>query len=287
MLSNKQIKAIIKLLRIDNLAIILISQFLVYHFIPANGEVNNDWKIIMLITGTVLIAAAGNIINDYYDRYIDSINKPRKVLDMSILSETLVKSLYLTINFAALFLALFINVYVLVVFIAAVSGLWFYSRQLKKVLFAGNLLIALLMALTVFVPYLINPTFDLEILGFYVAFAFISGLSREVVKDCEDLEGDRTYGIRSIAVRFGTKPANFLVLLLVTLLSFLQIYIAKRLYFDYRITSLTLIFLSFFLLVSAYYSLPKANTKRDYKLFSRILKIYILTGTISIITLAF
>ena len=116
-------------------------------------KVDFDWfDYSLLIFSTIIIAAAGNVINDYFDIKSDLINKPEKVIlskhvkpRWAILWHWILNaiafiiSIYLSVKYSTL---LFVFVHLL-----SINLLWFYSVQLKRKFIISNLIIAFLTAL--------------------------------------------------------------------------------------------------------------------------------------------
>jgi 4-hydroxybenzoate polyprenyltransferase len=71
------IKALLRLTRFWNLVIIGFAQYFTTLFLIDRNLIY-DWKLLVLACSTAIIAAAGYIINDYYDIKIDLINKPER-----------------------------------------------------------------------------------------------------------------------------------------------------------------------------------------------------------------
>jgi len=82
---KESVLAFLKLIRTLNLIILAFTQYMCRYFIIGKGtasfyEIATDWKFFLLVLCTVFVAAAGYIINDYYDVKIDLINKPKRVV---------------------------------------------------------------------------------------------------------------------------------------------------------------------------------------------------------------
>jgi geranylgeranylglycerol-phosphate geranylgeranyltransferase len=154
----------------------------------------------MIITG--LVAGCGNMINDYFDADIDRINKPRRPIPSGRLSPAYTLRLYgasTVIVTAAAIAALPPRI---VVFVLAWEALLFlYGRFVKRTMLAGNVLVAAV-ASSAFVAGALLAG-DPGRAAFPVLFAFVFILGRELVKEAEDLEGDRAAGAPTIAVVFG------------------------------------------------------------------------------------
>ncbi|WP_262915109.1 UbiA family prenyltransferase [Niabella ginsengisoli] len=84
------LKPFLKLIRWPNLVFIILTQvlfeFCIYRAIYANNiPDHNTFQFVLLVIASVVIAAAGYIINDYFDINIDLVNKPEKmVLDKKL-----------------------------------------------------------------------------------------------------------------------------------------------------------------------------------------------------------
>ena len=152
---------------------------------------------------TALVTGAGNIINDYYDVEIDGVNKPRRVLPSGRMSVRGAGMLYaaatalITVG-AFAFLPLRIFVLILLWQLA----LYVYARFVKRMFLVGNLLVAAGTSSVFLAGALVTGNVTAAIVPVAIAMVFI--LSRELVKGAEDVEGDRTAGVSTVAVVMGT-----------------------------------------------------------------------------------
>jgi 4-hydroxybenzoate polyprenyltransferase len=239
----------IRLTRPINLLIILATILGVCFYLSKSNPTLaiNTTHFWLLSISTVLIAAGGNIINDFYDLKADQINKPSKVILSKNISKELGLKIYIALNFLALSLGLYLSFIFDTFWFASVHTfcillLWFYSYYLKKILFLGNLLIA---GLTGFIPlyaaslYSFGPvlkiytrenpkewfdSFYFEFIIMLAVFALLQNLVREIWKDAADIEGDQTIGVVSIPIKFGIKKTQsiigFILLIEIALFSF-------------------------------------------------------------------
>lgn len=218
------IKQFIEISRWPNLLIVAGLQIIVYyrllHYDQSIVSVLDAYLLVLL---TLLISAAGYIINDYYDSEIDKINKPEKWIVGNTLSTKLVLNVYKGIIVVGAVIAIWIAIRLnmllyLPVYLFAVVGLQVYSSRLKCSPFIGNLWVAmfcgsviLIMAapdLIVRTPGILKPQF-----WFYICFAFVITFYREVVKDVEDIEGDQQYRCQTFVVKYGKKAGRILALI--------------------------------------------------------------------------
>lgn len=235
-MAGNALMSIIRLSRPINLLIISATMVGVYFYL---GKVEPIFKIdplhfSLLVTATIFIAAAGNIINDYYDLTADKINKPNKVIFTKHLSRGLGIKIYLAINFIGLSIGFYLSFvyetyWYFSVHSLCILFLWFYSFYLKRILVLGNILIA---SLTAFIPIYTTSfysfgaelkmytkendqiwyeSFYFEFIVILTVFALLQNLAREIWKDASDIEGDRAIGAVSIPMKFGIKNTQKLI----------------------------------------------------------------------------
>ena len=200
--------------RIQNLSVIILTQYLAAIFLVNNyGSTNRllEIDLFILVISTVLIAAAGYLINDYYDVKIDLINKPDKVVVGTVLKRRSVMMAHTVFNFMGVTLGLIIDYRIGIRNFAAAFILWLYSNQLKRTLFLGNLVVAALAGLTVMVVGIFHNQVNMAII-LYSAFAFTSNLVREIVKDIEDLQGDVKFGSKTLPIVLGIRKTKGVIL---------------------------------------------------------------------------
>lgn len=233
----RHLHAVLRLIRWPNLLIIALTQVLVRQclLIPILRMAYMDVQLplqgfILLVLGTVFIAAGGYTINDYFDRKIDRVNRPANTIVGSIIYPRHAMAYHLV--FTALGIisgttAAWIcgKIYLSLVFIMVSGLLWFYSTTYKREFLLGNFIVALLTGLVPFMVLLFElpllagaygsniqpliPVLTMWVLGFGF-FAFFINLVREIVKDCEDFEGDQAYGKKTIPVIWGMRSAQII-----------------------------------------------------------------------------
>lgn len=304
----------IKLIRFPNLLIIALTMYLVRYclfieYVVLGDAVNNSIQIgrylvwirftlnnvdfFLLVLSTTLIAAAGYIINDYYDVKIDAVNKPEKVILGKSITRKTGMILYAVFNIAAIIIGFylavkirkynlgFINVFVWLL-------LWLYSKKYKKIFLFGNIIVAFLSALVPLMPAFFEPAIYEKInsifrftLG-YAFFAFFVSLIREIIKDIEDKEGDVAEGGKTMPVVIGSNKSkiviSFFIFMLITLLGYIQYMQFKgndKLSFWYFLLAIQIPF------VALLYMIIKAKEKNDFAQASLLTKGIMLTGILS------
>jgi 4-hydroxybenzoate polyprenyltransferase len=240
-----------------------------------------DPRLWLLIFSTLLVASAGYVINDYYDVKIDSINKPKRVTIDRQFSRTTAIWLHTVLNLTGIGLAYFAGLKVAVLTFLSAFLLWVYSNHLKRRPLIGNLLIGILAGLSVLMPliYLQQHT----PIGWVVAtLAMVLTWVREVVKDMEDLKGDKTFGCRTLPIAIGLRQTKyviygFVLILLVTLAwSILMGWVGAG-WMRYHLWLMMPFLLHFVLLLFA------ADTTGQYRALSRYAKLLMLAGVLSIL----
>ncbi len=254
---------------------------------------------IFLVVATVLIAAGGYIINDYFDRETDKLNEKDPVVGY-YLSTNLAIILYAILSITGLIAGFYVSLKIgyprfsLIFFIAA-TLLWFYSCCFKGSFLLGNLIVSFLAALVplliaiydllpamkYYTPEIRVMDIDLKIIAYwliaYAAFAFIFTLIREIVKDMEDLPGDISQGYSTLPIVFGEKITKiFVIILILAAIAGLILIFIK-----YLQTVLSLIYLGLFLILPALtviILIIKAKSPKDYHKISNLLKITMLLG---------
>ena len=274
--STKFLSSFLRLTRTGNLFIIALAQYFTAAFIVGTHTIT-DLKLFLLSLSTVVIAAAGYIINDYYDVKIDFINKPERVEIGKTITRRFAILFHVSLSVSGILIGLFLSWKIGLVNAFSVFLLWLYSNNLKRLPFVGNLSVGLLTGLSIFVVEILYPGNHAMILV-YSVLAFFMTLVREIVKDMEDLKGDNTFGCRTLPIVLGIRKTKWIIysILLVFSLSILWI----DMYYDKLPEYYFLIFLLTPLLLLIY-RLSKADTKSEFNQLSTFCKFILLLGILS------
>ena len=174
---------------------------------------------------TSLICGGSNIINDLFDIEIDKINRPERVMAQGLVSKRSAIIYWLTINVVGLFFSSRISIECFLIALFAASLLFVYSSYLKRTAIMGNLTVSFFTGLAfIYGGIAINR---LEFTIVPALFAFLFHWGREILKDIEDIEGDRRMSARTFPIVYGIPGALalttviFMVLIVVTLGVFL------------------------------------------------------------------
>ncbi len=310
-----KISAFLKLIRFKNLLIIALIQVvikfsLINAYLDNSALKNNEFLFYLL--ALITIVAAGYIINDIYDIETDKINKSEiRVVEKELSKNFAFKAYYLLnlIGIASGFYAAYqVNkLWLGIIFIYFVISLWRYSKQYKTSFFIGNLQVAFLTALSIInlVLYDLIPVgmiriddgskIILFIILFYSGFSFLTTLVREIIKDIEDIEGDKKTNANTLVILVGVQKTKLIIIFLNTLPI---LGIAYFQYFQYSVLNSTFtVNLSYWGVnkIAAIYTLflqllfvlllikiINSETRVDFHFASKLCKIIMLSGILSI-----
>lgn len=317
---NKSIHIIVsffRLIRYPNLCFIALTQTLFYFKLVnplfSYKPLLSIIDFFLLMTASVAIAAAGYIINDYFDMDIDFINKPERMIIGRTISRRWAMLLHMLLSLTGLFLTAIVSMHLgslwlLFMNFLSVFLLLLYSSTFKKKLIIGNVIISLLTSWVVISLFISAFKWnDMQYLNAnqsvlstlykytiaYAAFAFVVSLVREVVKDAEDQIGDRQYGCTTMPIKWGQASTKIFlfVWLLVLFASLLTILVAQSIslaFYDIfnfktwiQVLFLFLLLLQLIILVRR---LKRASVPVDYSDISRDLKLFMLTGILTMLS---
>ncbi len=262
-----------------------------------------DLQFFLVIASTALLSAGGYIVNDIFDREADRINKPeRQIVGMAFSTDTAWKLYWIHTILGAgigVYLAFHIQIKELAIVPLMIAGLlWFYTTSYKKLPLVGNVIISLFTGCVPLVVGLFEQIaerrmykiaiIDIRFVAGYAVFAFLISMIREIVKDLEDIDGDRDNDCTTIPIAWGINVAKAFGLLFSTLL------FAALTYLEYiQYTTKDFISLGYFLvavslpLLLLMFTIISAKSKKNYTMASNLSKVVMLTGICSMIVFWF
>lgn len=309
----RQLRSVFRLVRFPNLVIIAATQYamrylLMEPLLPSDtfSLQFGDIQFFLLVLSTMFIAAAGYIINDYFDTQADLINKPARVVVGVKISRRVAMILHAVLNIIGVGLGGYLTFYIKLpslsfIFLIPTGLLWFYSTNYKRQFLIGNLSVAFLTGLVplmvvLFEIPMLNREYGQEMLrsetnfnyifawvGGFSFFAFLTTLIREVVKDAEDFEGDMAYGMKTVPIVLGAFWTKVAVLALISLTLFMLIYLLLK-YIVFSVEPadyISLMYFGLFLivpLISLIIQVLRAKDKHGYGRASTLIKVIMLTG---------
>lgn len=256
------------------------------------------YDFLILVLATLFITAAGYVINDYFDIKTDLINKGKVIVGTKIPRRKAImwhSILNITGVAAGFYISWKSGYFWMGSLFLIVSGLlYFYSASYKRQFLIGNIIVACLTALVpmlvvfyewpaLYKYYTLNAiqlpgiNFITLWVGGFAAFAFLSNLIREIIKDIEDFEGDIAYGRNTVPVVIGIIPAKIVSIGLITLMIVL-LYLAWHFFVN---DILTLIYISVavvFPLLIVMYKVIRGMNRKQLHGASSLMKLVMITG---------
>ncbi|MFH6949819.1 geranylgeranylglycerol-phosphate geranylgeranyltransferase [Flavobacterium sp. FlaQc-51] len=297
----------LKLIRYKNLLMLAFMQLLFRYAFLKQQDIPlalADWQYGLLVLSTILLAAAGYVINNIYDVFTDTINKPQDVVIGKGISETAAYNIYIGLNITGVAIGFLLSNIILrpgfaSLFILIASLLYFYATTLKQIMILGNFVVALLLSASV----LIIGVFDLfpatnsenqaqmaslfSILVDYALFAFMINFIREIIKDIEDVNGDYNQGMNTLPIAIGISRAAK-VAVAFAIIPFISCLLYVNKYFVENNLFIATFYAFAFVLAPLLYFIIKivsAKTSKDYHHLSTVLKLILFFGILSILVI--
>jgi geranylgeranylglycerol-phosphate geranylgeranyltransferase len=244
------------------------------------GGTSITWFVI-LFAGTTgaLVAAGANAINDVFDIDIDRINRPDRPLPSGALTSHEAKRMWLIVSAAAFGLNLFLNSAALLITVFSICLLYYYSARLKRTVLIGNLVIGLMTGMAFIYGSVVAGRVDRGIVP--ALFAFLVNLARELLKDVEDVEGDRIEKAMTLPVLYGAIPS--LMLATVSLLLLITATVAVVLFHFYSFAFFYIVVVADCLICVSMILMWLDHSSKSMRRINALLKISMILGLISII----
>jgi len=300
--------AFLRLVRWQNLLFIVITQCCYEYgiYLPIY-KTHNTGQFIFLVMASVLIAAAGYIINDYFDLNIDQINKPDKVVVNHGVSRRWAIFWHMLLSLLGFFFTVLALPpsrfwYLVLANLLCIILLWLYSTNFKRQLLIGNVVISLLTSWVILIVFFSKSPLSIESVAtidsssirlfrltmLYASFAFIISLVREVLKDMEDRIGDQQYGCRTMPIVWGLQASRVFVYVWLIVLSgsllLLQLYVVAYGWWLSIAYCILLIVLPVGMVIR---KLSAAQTQQDFHQLSQRVKFIMFTGILSMLFFAY
>jgi 4-hydroxybenzoate polyprenyltransferase len=268
---------LLRLTRFWNLTIVALTQFFTGIFL-LDTQLWHDWQLWAIIFSTTAIAAAGYIINDYYDVKIDLINKPERVVVGKSVTRRYALLFHSALNGLAIATGFWVSWRVGVIHFFSAFLLWLYSNQLKRQPLVGNVAVAFLTGLTVELIAIFYHA-NQPLITVYAIFAFFMTLVREIIKDMEDWRGDATFGCQTLPIVWGLRKTRRFIYAL------LAVFLAVVVVLNFLFAALPGYFLAALSvpLGALVYRLHRADTIAHFGQLSMLCKVIMLLGIFSMV----
>ncbi len=298
----------LRLIRWPNLLFILLAEtlfhFCIYKPLYPNAGLEVDTNFYLILLTYLFIAAAGYIINDYFDINIDQVNKPKRVVVGSFISRRWVIFWHLLFSVMGIYISTIAFPFkqywhIHLSNLLTILLLWFYSTNFKKDFLIGNVVISLLTAWSIAVVYfskftiqeithpVISDTANFrfaKLMVVYSVFAFILTLVREALKDMEDMEGDKKFGCKTLPIVWGLKPTKVYIsvwlIVVIACLAFIQLYMIP---FGWWYSALYCLLFIIAPLAIVLIKLKTAYQSKDFSKLSTYVKIAMFAGIMSML----
>lgn len=310
-------KEFLKVIRWQNLLIVILTMIMIRYFvieplisrvgvtlIDGTGEVvpmilHLPWyDFIILVIATVCITAGGYVINDYFDIKTDLINKGSVIVGTRIPRHKamMLHNIFNIIGVAAgFYISWKAGYFWLGILFLLVSGLlYFYSASYKRQFLIGNIIVSILTAMVPLLVILYEwpalyrfytiHAVETPALGFlfywvggFALFAFLTTISREIIKDIEDFEGDMAYGRNTLPVVIGI-PASKIIAISLIIVTLSLLYLV---WYFFVHDEITLVYLSVMIvlpLLFVIYLVTISRNKKQMHLASNLMKLIMLAG---------
>jgi geranylgeranylglycerol-phosphate geranylgeranyltransferase len=249
-----------------------------------------DKLFINIILGAftyILIAASGMVINDIYDLEIDKINRPKRPIPRGSITLKQAKILFIIYLFSGLFLSalntIIFNLGIINLLLASFFGFiaWVYAKWGKKSGFLGNIIVGVSFSIGLVYGAYLNSSIIPPYIFYFFITAFSLLVSREIIKGCEDIEGDKSQGVKTLAIKVGIKNSRnvavifSLIAIIFFILPLLTNILNPILFIIFMIPGLIEVTYTIFLMLTS------KLEKGDLKKISLLLKIGMLIGLLA------
>lgn len=278
-----KILSLFSVVRGYNIPVIALAQYLSAIFILDKEsralDVILDPNLFLIVLASSLTIASGYIINSFYDSQKDLINRPQKSMLDRLVSQQTKLHVYFGLNLLVVALGFLVSWRAAIFFSGFIFLIWFYSHKLKKYPLIGNLTAAFLAVLPFFGILMYYKNFY-EVIFAHATFLYLLILTRELIKDLENLKGDLVADYRTIPVMFGERTSKIII----TALTFLTVIPVYLLIDVYDVGYMDTYFYCGMIVIIWFLSLLwKAQSHEEYLRLHNILKFLIVAGVFCIV----
>lgn len=278
-----KILALFTVVRGYNIALLVLAQFMASLFIFNDGkghlQILFDRNLNLIIVASALSAAAGYIINNFYDLEKDAVQRPLQNYIERFISQKFKLYTYLVLNSIALVLAFVVSWRVALFFLFYQFLVWLYSHKMNKLVLLNNLWSVALMVFPFFALFLYYENFS-TIIFFHASFLFLLLLVTDIMKDLTTSTPDAIYNYSTLPIVYGEKKTKKILGLLMIITAIVSIYMGNNsatgyMRYFFLFTAVLMILLIF--------PLFRSHSKTNYKLLYFIFKLIIAFGILNMV----
>lgn len=219
--------ALFTVIRSYNIAMLMLAQYMASLFIFNEGknhlEILFDKNLSFIIIASALSAAAGYIINNFYDLEKDAIGRPLQHYIERFISQNFKLNVYLALNILALGIAYIASWRVSLFFLVFQFLVWFYSHKINKIVWLNNVYSVILMVFPFFALFIYYENLA-SIIFLHAGFLFILLLITDILKDFTSATADAIYDYSTLPLKYGEKKTKTILCMLIILNSALAVY---------------------------------------------------------------
>jgi len=167
-------------------------------------------RMALAFAAAALVTGGGNAVNDYCDRKIDKINRPGRPIPSGRIKDYEALTISQILFVLGIIATIFVNVWCVLLAFANAIVLVLYAAEFKRRSLVGNVVIGYLVGSTFLFGGLVIE--QLSAVGILAAMAGLSTVGRELIKDIEDMPGDRKLKIDTFPLRYGARKAAALAI---------------------------------------------------------------------------
>lgn len=273
----KKVLAYFEILRPLNFSITFFSIY--FAIVIANKSLFCSTKAFLGALAGALISGAGMVINDYFDFEIDKINRPERPIPSGKISLQSAKIYYVSLNLIALLIVSFTNAIAFLIALISIVLIFFYSYSFKNRGIIGNFVVAFMTGFAFIFGGVIGENILPLVFPFF--FALLINFAREILKDIEDVEGDKTKNLKTFPIVYGVRKSFQMISFLLSLT--ILVTILPYLIGIYNVYYLMIVLFAVDLvLVNVIKKINSNPSKSDLRKLSDLIKYEMIIGLIAI-----
>ena len=273
----EKLTAVIFLIRPLNFVITFVSVFVAA--LICKPDTILTLNLVLAAFAASVVLASGNIINDIKDVEVDKINRPERPLPSGKISRINAYTLYLILVLISILISFLLNEMAALIVLLSIVLLFVYSKYLKQIPLVGNTTVSFLTGLVFIYGGVVVGNPSAAIIP--AVFAFLINFIRELIKDMQDVEGDKKANVVTFPIKYGFHKSKILILLFTILLILFTTYpfISKLYKIEYFVIVMVIVNP---ILVYCLKILFEENSANNLKKISNLLKISMIFGLLVI-----